>query len=128
MVNKLILIPMLLVSFVACDGGKVQFTEPTNTRSVEYITTPDTEAKSETEGNFVRGAALGKPNKLILAGKEYFLSMYSSIEGQTFENAVPYGETVRVKVKGNIGKKETGHAPTPEQEVDVYVVATITKI
>ena len=127
MVNKYFGILILCFLATACDGGKVQFTSPTNTKTASPYIENDMDVKTEINATYVRGAALGAPNKIIVNGGSFFISPYSSVQALSFENQVNYGQSVSVKIQAERGSPEKGHAPTPNQEVPVYVISTIQK-
>lgn len=124
MVNKLLIFPLLLFTFVACNGTKVDFTEP-KVEKIQFVTDGEgiTEPTSM-NGTLIRPSVNDGTDKVILNGQTYQVGKYSSAGAYSFIYSKALGSQTAVKVSGKTGV-DKGYAPNPEASIKVITLETI---
>lgn len=123
MVNKFIVLTILLFSFVACNGAKIEFTKP-EMESTQIITTGEGIIQPGLSGTLVRPSVNDGTDKIVMNGKTYQVGKYSSAGAYSFIYAKELGSHTNVKLSGNT-TKDSGYAPSPSANIDVINIETI---
>ena len=125
MVNKLFTLLILSILMTACNGAKIEFTDPKVEKLgegtlAEGITQPATNMS----GTLVRPAVNDGTEKIISGGRTYQVGKYSSAGAYSFIQSRPLGSQTNVTFSGNTGR-DTGYAPTPSASIDVINLEVI---
>lgn len=124
MVNKLLILPLLLITFVACNGTKVDFTEP-KVEKIQFVTDGEgiTEPTSM-NGTLIRPIYNDATDKISMNGKIYQVGFSSSVSAWSFIHAQNLNSQIPVKIQGKTSRA-AGYMPDKTKTIDVITIETI---
>lgn len=124
MVNKLLILPLLLITFVACNGTKIDFTEP-KVENIQFVTDGEgiTEPTSMS-GTLIRPIYNDATDKISMNGKIYQVGLSSSVSAWKFILEQELNSQIPVRVTGKTSRA-TGYPPDKTKTIDVITIETI---